>query len=250
MLGSIQKLGMAILVASCIGGAANLFNPQPSIAQPKDEAKKEEGKRPPVCQGNPPTGRVKCNYEGADNYEGDFVNGLPDGRGLYVYANGDRYEGQFRNGVPNGRGTFIFKDDARYTGVFQDGTMRTGTVVFANGERYVGEFGVVINVTTKVISSQPAGRGQFFYSNGDRYEGLFFAGSPFGPGVLVRKDGTRCSGRFFNPELDASVTCNYPNGTRYEGELRKGLPHGVGTMIDVNGRRFPGVFRNGKPGLS
>lgn len=122
MLGSIQKLGMVILVASCIGSATNLLNPQPSMAQPKPE----EGKRSPFCQGNPPTGRVKCNYEGGDNYEGNFVNGLPDGTGVYVYANGDRYEGNFRKGVPNGRGTFIFKDDARYTGVFQDGTMRSG----------------------------------------------------------------------------------------------------------------------------
>ena len=174
MLGSMQKLGRAILVAAAIGGAANLLGPQPSMAQEKGE-----GKRPPFCQGNPPTGRVKCNYEGGDNYEGNFVNGLPDGSGVYVYANGDRYEGQFRKGVPNGRGTFIFKDDARYTGVFQDGSMRSGTVVFPNGERYVGDFAVVRNIQTDVISSQPSGRGQFFYSNGDRYEGQFFAGSPF-----------------------------------------------------------------------
>ena len=153
MLGSIQKLGMVILVASCIGSATNLLNPQPSMAQPKPE----EGKRSPFCQGSPPTGRVKRNYEGGDNYEGNFVNGLPDGSGVYVYGNGDRYEGNFRNGVPNGRGTFIFKDDARYTGVFQDGTMRSGTVVFPNGERYVGNFAVVRNVQTDAISSQPSG---------------------------------------------------------------------------------------------
>ncbi|MEG4329353.1 MORN motif-containing protein, partial [Microcoleus sp. herbarium5] len=161
MLSSIQKLGMVILVASCIGSATNLLNPQPSMAQPTPEptpeAKPEEGKRSPFCQGNPPTGRVKCNYEGGDNYEGNFVNGLPDGSGVYVYANGDRYEGQFRKGVPDGRGTFIFKDDARYTGVFQDGTMRSGTVVFPNGERYVGDFAVVRNVQTDAISSQPSG---------------------------------------------------------------------------------------------
>jgi hypothetical protein len=37
MLGSMQKLGRAILVAAAIGGAANLLGPQPSMAQEKEK---------------------------------------------------------------------------------------------------------------------------------------------------------------------------------------------------------------------
>jgi hypothetical protein len=243
MLGSIQKLARNIIfIAACIGSISNLIDPISSLAQEP----KGEGTRPPYCEGSPPTGRVKCNYEGGDNYEGDFVNGKPDGKGIYVYVNGDRYDGMFRNGLPNGRGLFIFKDDARYDGVFENGTMKQGTVVFPNGNRYIGEFQVVRNVETNVISSQPGGRGQFIYVNGDRYVGQFFAGSPFGPGVLTRTDGTRCTGQFLNQDLDAKAKCTFPSGIRYEGELRKGIPHGVGTMIDTKGRRFPGIFRAGK----
>lgn len=243
MLGSIQNLGRSIIfVVACIGWIGNPIDSLSSLAQEP----KGEGKRPPYCEGSPPTGKVKCNYEGGDNYEGDFVNGQPQGRGIYVYANGDRYDGMFRNGVPHGRGLFIFKDDARYDGVFQNGTMKQGTVIFPNGDRYIGNFQVVRNVETNVISSQPGGQGEFIYANGDRYVGQFFAGSPFGRGVLTRTDGTRCTGQFLNQALDAKANCTFPSGARYEGELRGGVPHGFGTIIDTKGRRFPGVFRQGK----
>ncbi|MDE5112660.1 MAG: MORN motif-containing protein, partial [Trichodesmium sp. St7_bin2_1] len=109
-----------------------MWYPQPLIAQERAEA--------PFCQGNPPTGRVKCNYPNGDNYTGDFVNGRPQGSGVYVYANRDRYEGQFRNGLPNGQGTFIFSNDARVKGVFQNGQIRSGTITFENGDRFVGDF--------------------------------------------------------------------------------------------------------------
>ncbi|MGE5656214.1 MAG: MORN repeat-containing protein [Actinomycetota bacterium] len=244
MRGSMQKFSRLILVAGCLGAVGNFSNPLPSIAQ---DPKGATGKRPPVCEGSPPTGRVRCNYEGGDNYEGDFVNGKPDGRGIYVYSNGDRYEGQFRNGIPNGQGVFIFKDDARYSGLFQDGAMKSGTVLFTNGDRYTGEFQVVRNVANGQISSQPHGQGEFRYANGDRFVGRFFAGVPFGPGVLTRPDGTVCEGQFLNSTLDArNAQCRFSNGVRYQGELRKGVPHGLGTMTDSSGRRFTGAFREGK----
>lgn len=47
-------------------------------------------------------GKVKCNYFGGDNYDGDFVNGRLEGRGIYVYVNCDCYEGQFCDGCFNG----------------------------------------------------------------------------------------------------------------------------------------------------
>ncbi|MDE5106551.1 MAG: MORN motif-containing protein, partial [Trichodesmium sp. St17_bin3_1_1] len=177
MLLLIKKLRRAILTGSCLGYIIMMWYPQPLIAQEQAEA--------PFCQGNPPTGRVKCNYPNGDNYTGDFVNGRPQGSGVYVYANRDRYEGQFRNGLPNGQGTFIFSNDARVKGVFQNGQIRSGTITFENGDRFVGDFKLVENLSSSVISSQPTGQGEFIYANGDRYKGEFFAGSPFGPGVFT-----------------------------------------------------------------
>lgn len=41
-----------------------------------------------------------------DVYEGDFVNGLWEGKGLYKFANGDSYEGDYRDGKQCGYGRF------------------------------------------------------------------------------------------------------------------------------------------------
>lgn len=229
-----QKL---FLMATIVAGS-NLLSIQLGQAQ--------EAGRPPICTGNPPTGQVKCNYEGGDNYVGSFVNGFPEGNGIYVYANRDRYEGQFRKGLPNGQGTFIKSDDTRYVGTFKDGQITSGTIIFPNGDRFVGQFDLVRNVANDEISAQPTGKGQFTFANGSRFEGTYFAGTPFGPGVFVHNNGIRCEGEFFNEALDGKGTCKYPNGLRYQGELRGGIPHGVGTITDTSGKSFPGVFRAGQ----
>ena len=88
MLCSMPKLSFLTLILSSLAVVIGINHPLPAVAQ------QAEGKRPPVCEGQLPTGSVKCNYEGGDNYKGDFVNGKPEGQGIYVYANRDRYEGQ------------------------------------------------------------------------------------------------------------------------------------------------------------
>jgi hypothetical protein len=237
----------ALLTATGALTLAFLVNLQPIRAQ------EGEGTPaiPPYCEGSLPDGFVKCVYNDgerqADRYEGEFVNGRPEGRGIYTYANRDRYEGEFRNGLPNGQGTFIFSDDARVQGTFEDGNITSGTVTFTNGDRYVGEFRLVTNIDSGVTSSQPHGPGEFIYANGDRFSTTFFAGGPLGQGVLTRADGTRCEGDFYNLELDGNATCVFPNGLRYQGEVRNGVPHGEGVLIDASGQRFPGSFRDGKP---
>ncbi|MEE0997137.1 MAG: hypothetical protein U0L74_07190, partial [Paludibacteraceae bacterium] len=55
-----------------------------------------------------------------DIYTGDFVNGVPEGKGVYTFATGDRYEGEFKNGKRNGQGVYIFASGTRQTGIFED----------------------------------------------------------------------------------------------------------------------------------
>ena len=38
-------------------------------------------------------------YEG--DYEGDYLNGVPHGKGTITYINGDKLEGEFRYGRPH-----------------------------------------------------------------------------------------------------------------------------------------------------
>jgi hypothetical protein len=249
MMGLIkQKSSIARLTAVALLVVGSLVNIQPVRAQEEPAGTEVV---PPYCEGGLPDGFVKCVYNDgerqADRYEGQFVDGRPEGQGIYTYKNRDRYEGEFSNGLPNGQGTFIFADDGRVEGVFKDGNITSGQVIFTNGDRYVGEFRLVTIIDTGVTSSQPHGQGEFIYADGDRYSGTFFIGAPLGNGVLTRIDGTRCEGEFFNLELDGKATCTFSNGLRYEGELRNGVPHGEGVIIDANGKRFPGSFRAGKP---
>ncbi len=205
-----RKLELAILLALSWEIASYFTNGMPVWGQAGTE------ELTPTCQPNILTGRVKCNYPIGDNFEGDLVNGIIEGRGVYVYANGNRYEGEFRNGKLHGRGLFISADDARFEGLFENGTIKNGTVVFPNGNRYEGEF--VQEVGTDIIMSQPSGKRRFIFNDGSRYEGELFAGQIFGMGVLTRPDGTSCTGRFFNQNLDARVVCTFGNGSSYEGE--------------------------------
>lgn len=41
---------------------------------------------------------------GTDSYDGEFKNGLPDGKGKYSWKNGDVYEGSFKKGLKEGYG--------------------------------------------------------------------------------------------------------------------------------------------------
>ncbi|MDJ1170127.1 MORN motif-containing protein [Roseofilum sp. BLCC_M154] len=206
----------------------------------------------PTCQPDIANGVVKCSYPNGDRYQGNFVDGQPNGQGTYISLEGSRYEGNFLNGQPHGQGVFIRADDTRFEGVFQNGTLtgtanRPGKIVFSTGEVYQGSFEVFPvpgNPTRQ--TSRPNGRGVFIFPDGSRYQGEFFQGEILGQGILVRPDGSRCQGRFFNQTLDARVQCIFPDGTRYEGELRGGIPHGQGVLITPNGQRTSGRFRDGE----
>ena len=43
-------------------------------------------------------------------YEGDWVNDDYEGHGKYINKNGDYYEGQFKNGLKNGKGKIFLSN--------------------------------------------------------------------------------------------------------------------------------------------
>jgi hypothetical protein len=43
---------------------------------------------------------------GEDFYKGEFVKGLPEGKGTYVWKNGGTYEGEWKKGMRDGRGLY------------------------------------------------------------------------------------------------------------------------------------------------
>ena len=51
------------------------------------------------------SGKLVKVYEDG-TYEGDFINGLKSGSGIYLYKNGDKYVGEFKNDEKNGFGAY------------------------------------------------------------------------------------------------------------------------------------------------
>lgn len=50
------------------------------------------------------------------SYDGEFVNNLMHGYGLFLWPNGNRYEGNFTDDKKNGKGCFTWPDGRIYDG--------------------------------------------------------------------------------------------------------------------------------------
>lgn len=70
------------------------------------------------CRGGKAYGRGKS--RGQDFYDGDFVNGVPNGQGTYVWSDGDKYVGQFKDGKAHGNGVMIYSNGTRKQGVWEN----------------------------------------------------------------------------------------------------------------------------------
>ena len=54
-------------------------------------------------------------------YEGDPVDGKPQGRGVMAWADGTRHVGEFRGGLEHGQGVLTWSSGRRYEGEFRGG---------------------------------------------------------------------------------------------------------------------------------
>jgi hypothetical protein len=65
----------------------------------------------------------KGSAKGANSYEGDFVKGRPDGKGVYVWEDGSRLDGTFKDGKAHGTGKYVSAKGVRYEGQFISGKL-------------------------------------------------------------------------------------------------------------------------------
>ncbi len=181
-------------------------------------------------------GRGTYVWENGDRYEGTFATDRADGRGKYQFANGDTYEGEVKAGVIIGRGTYVAKNGDVFEGSFTNGKPHgVGVYRFATGDRYEGE----------MDQGRLQGRGRYVNKNGDRIEAPFADGKPQGRGIYHFSNGDRYEGEITGGELSGQGTYYYGSGLKYEGELRQGQPQGKGVFWFQDGSRFEGVFENG-----
>jgi uncharacterized caspase-like protein len=175
-------------------------------------------------------------WDNGDRYDGTFAQDRPDGRGKYHFANGDSYEGEVKAGVIVGRGSYTTKGGDVFEGNFAEGKPHgVGVYRFANGDRYEGE----------MDKGRLQGRGRYVSKAGEKIEAPFVDGKAQGIGTYFFSNGDRYEGEISQGVLTGQGVYHYKSGMRYEGEVREGHPQGKGVFWFLDGSRFEGTFENG-----
>jgi hypothetical protein len=121
----------------------------------------------------------------AQEKTGCVYGNCENGKGTYVYANGFTYEGSFLHGVREGRGMLKGSDGSWYDGMWvNDKFQGQGTYMWPNGAKYIGAWDNGIQ----------NGYGIYFYNNGDKYTGYFKDNLFEGKGQYTWVDGTSQDG--------------------------------------------------------
>lgn len=117
-------------------------------------------------------------------WNGNLKNGKADGFGTAIkYKNGEyesTYEGEYKNGIREGKGKFSHADGSVKTGTFVNGQlMGRGIAETEDGHRYEGEF----------INYRLHGKGKLEFANGSIFEGYFVSDAPY-TGKFTNYDGS------------------------------------------------------------
>ncbi|KAL7697508.1 MORN repeat/PH domain containing protein [Lotmaria passim] len=169
---------------------------------------------------------IALTEEGLDSamivsYEGEWRDGVPQGRGVMRWENGDVYEGLFERGQPHGSGN----------------SDNVNTFTFADGRVYTGDF----------ESGRRDGKGKILHINGDVYDGQFVRGTVTGFGTIIYAKGPRIYRGLFEHGRKVKGYLRFPGSQRgYDGEWQDDVPHGSGSMTFANGDFYKGDFAAGE----
>lgn len=126
------------------------------------------------------TGFGRASYHNGDAYEGEFLYGKRQGKGVYFWKDGSRYEGNFENDKMSGKGKRYYSKGNVYEGDFLEGKKQgMGTMTFVNGDKYVGQWEY----------DDMSGQGNYTWATGDSYSGRFERDERVGKGTLVLSTG-------------------------------------------------------------
>ena len=67
-------------------------------------------------------------------YEGEILDGVPDGEGTYTWYNVEKYVGEFRKGFFHGHGTFTYLSGITTEGVFRKNKEWDALLTEENGD--------------------------------------------------------------------------------------------------------------------
>ncbi len=218
-------------------------------------------------------------------YQGNYVNGHPQGWGKWKFHDGKTFEGLiFSIGRQNGSMTSPEPNGFSYVGEMTKyktpngyGTKTTAIRIISgnwNQGRLTG-FGTEQSLTSNATyegefaKTKRHGNGTMVYANGDIYVGEWNMGRRDGQGTLIfanggnytgewakdirsgkgvefGSDGSIYRGDFSKHRADGFGIYEYANGDRYEGQFRNGKWHGQGILTKKDGFKYEGRFRADK----
>lgn len=125
-------------------------------------------------------------------YEGEILNGQPEGRGKMIFTDGRIYEGDWKNRTINGWGKMLMpKSGMIFSGFWENGHIVEGQKIYPKtGDYYYGKF----------VNDKPEDpKGRFVWKSGSTLEAPFIGGKQaLGEGTLRKEDGCIISGPFEN----------------------------------------------------
>jgi hypothetical protein len=197
----------------------------------------------------PLTGYGSIVTKNGSSYDGDFVNGVRQGNGVYVDAvSSVRYDGQWNNDVRHGKGRlFGGKGRLLYDGEWRQDKQTQGKCFDPvekwsyEGELYQGQF---------------HGQGQFQDSSGNTYVGAWSRGKRSGHGCEKNKSSglnqngsigtTVYVGQWLDGAREGEGEELRSDGSMWKGSWKQNVRHGMGTET-WNGDTREGQWCQGRP---
>lgn len=155
------------------------------------------------CEGNFVSGSLPfgtITFKNGNQYKGDLVNYMPNGRGEYFYKKSNSiYIGSFQNGVKEGEGV-ITSNNISYKGTWSNDAMTGIFTVLDNGDAYnihikAGSFSDKVTIIYKngdkyigVVKDGQYVKGKYVFNNGESFEGSWIDNKP-NKGKLRDKQG-------------------------------------------------------------
>ena len=175
-------------------------------------------------------------FKGKGEYAvGNFKSNLLNGEnGYYYYKDGSVFNGEFVNGVPNGSGRISFEDGSVFEGSFVNGEKVYGKFVWSDGKYYQGD----------IKGDLFEGFGVYEWGGNRRYEGEWKEGKMQGKGKIWYIDGTYYEGMFYDNQRNGLGKYVWNDDKWYEGEWKDGKQNGNGVYYK-SGVVLKGLWNNG-----
>ena len=182
--------------------------------------------------------RIFFDENSGNIYEGGWMDGKRDGKGICLFADGLIYEGSWIGGVEMGFGQLLTTERRLiYSGEWMDGLMHGhGTYFHANGDKYVGDWKEGVR----------QGRGDYSWANGCKYVGEWKENLRHGKGVFTWNDDySFYDGDWFNDMRHGKGLLIAQGGFRYDGYWHQNFFEGKGVSVFLDGQEYQGSFKQG-----